>query len=1132
MAIPVLLRVLSTAGRRSATKGTMRNSLKRAGSKDNRKLIKKASEVNQQEQEEKEEKGKTKAKKISSKQNLVDKYKENRIINKEIKTEDVQAKQNTKAQKVADKESKKETTNKQKEIQKLINAKTKGKRLSESRGFNGYGGLEDKLEEAKLILAEMEKPSKKGFLSKLVEGDLQFNPLSNSFKGKNFTIADMLKKRAAKKDRKRAKSSGYKAIIQEAEKTIQDYNDAKVEEQAERDELNRQRDKEKQEAQSFKEFTANMMKFVGGSAIAVQEEQALSIKRLEDTVFKNGSTDTPDTPDTLGNSKGQDELNIKSNSDTETVSKINENNEKIVAYLYSKGETEVADYIIQRLSDLKKPSNNASDNMERETDLTSLTLVNSEIAESLKKITEAMRDKQDIDIERDVPLSEIVAGDDEVDEAEKEPVSFLAQLLKMLFGAALMGLLLMGSLVAISITLLKKGMTWLKETLVGWATSISNGVVAAWGYVRDKAIAAATAVAEWTKSAFNTFLSVTWDPLYKAWTHFYETIKPTLDVIVAWWQRFKDDPWGTITDMAGGVADFAADAAKKVNDTVKAGKDYVAGKASSAWAGFKDLIGIESKEKTSDTIINNTVTTLSTNTNLIEMVQRTDNEVLILQNQFNEFQSRDIDRILEVKEYMVSLKPLLKEIKQIPMLGDALKTATKAYKSVSAFKPVDRVFGIMPEDLGRISEMLSTGIHASGQFIWAIPSDNKVRAGFLKNRVEGMAQTMGSSSNPEYVGSQSASSSNGTDGSEGADGVGSDSSGDSSGVSSGVFGDVINTITGAKSDGFGLGDLVQTKGTTNYYNANEVGSISGKYESGTRGVATVSTGKDDPGGVSYGKFQLASKTGTMAAFLRSGEGKEYGRRLAGLRPGSHQFSQKYITIVNNDAEGFHKAQHAFIERTHYNPVKNYANSKGIDTSSKALQEALWSQSVQHGLNGNKVIINNAVASGVDDEEALIKSIYQSRANYVGKLSLSGNVKQSLMNRYSSESSDVLALASLSNNADSAGTSSSSSGNIPGNTGNAGNAGNTSETDNVKDSKDVKVTNQTVVANRGSKPNIEMALSDVQEVTNQAITDTTILQKTVQQLQQQQTQVQPVVVSNEQKENSEFQLFALKNEEIV
>src|ERR1044072_9394224 len=46
--------------------------------------------------------------------------------------------------------------------------------------------------------------------------------------------------------------------------------------------------------------------------------------------------------------------------------------------------------------------------------------------------------------------------------------------------------------------------------------------------------------------------------------------------------------------------------------------------------------------------------------------------------------------------------------------------------------------------------------------------------------------------------------------------------------------------------------------------AKELGSLSSKYETSGRGPGTVSTGSGDPGGVSYGSYQIATQTGTVA----------------------------------------------------------------------------------------------------------------------------------------------------------------------------------------------------------------------------------------------------------------------------
>ena len=68
-----------------------------------------------------------------------------------------------------------------------------------------------------------------------------------------------------------------------------------------------------------------------------------------------------------------------------------------------------------------------------------------------------------------------------------------------------------------------------------------------------------------------------------------------------------------------------------------------------------------------------------------------------------------------------------------------------------------------------------------------------------------------------------------------------------------------------------------------------LGDVSAKYESGNGGAKTISSGTGDPGGVSYGSYQLASKTGTLEAFLKA---SGYNKDFAGLTPGTSLFNEK------------------------------------------------------------------------------------------------------------------------------------------------------------------------------------------------------------------------------------------------
>lgn len=192
---------------------------------------------------------------------------------------------------------------------------------------------------------------------------------------------------------------------------------------------------------------------------------------------------------------------------------------------------------------------------------------------------------------------------------------------------------------------------------------------------------------------------------------------------------------------------------------------------------------------------------------------------------------------------------------------------------------------------------------------------------------------------------------------------------------------------------------------------NLVGSVSAKYESGRQGVHTVSSGSGDPGGVSYGTYQLASKTGTMQTFLNSSDGKKYREMFSGTTPGSAAFNNIYAQIANKDPVGFNAAQHNFIKRTHYDPVAKIASGMGVKVSDRAIQEALWSQSVQHGRKGNKKIIQGALdKADPNDVPAFLRALYNSRSNYINGLKIPSDTKSSINSRYSNELNDVLSIS--------------------------------------------------------------------------------------------------------------------------
>jgi LysM repeat protein len=205
-----------------------------------------------------------------------------------------------------------------------------------------------------------------------------------------------------------------------------------------------------------------------------------------------------------------------------------------------------------------------------------------------------------------------------------------------------------------------------------------------------------------------------------------------------------------------------------------------------------------------------------------------------------------------------------------------------------------------------------------------------------------------------------------------------------------------------------------------------LGSLSEVYESGNRGPATVSGGANDPGGVSYGVYQLSSRAGTLSSFMRN-EGARWAGEFAGLTPGSRAFSDQWRAVANREPQAFRDAQHAFIQRTHYQPAVDTVQSRtGLDLNTRhdAVRDAVWSVSVQHA--GAATILRDAVArtdaqlarTDPGYDRALINNIYDRRTEYVLDVArnnprLTAGERQQLIsitqNRYPAERRDALAM---------------------------------------------------------------------------------------------------------------------------
>ena len=115
------------------------------------------------------------------------------------------------------------------------------------------------------------------------------------------------------------------------------------------------------------------------------------------------------------------------------------------------------------------------------------------------------------------------------------------------------------------------------------------------------------------------------------------------------------------------------------------------------------------------------------------------------------------------------------------------------------------------------------------------------------------------------------------------------------------------------------------------------------------------------------------------------------------------------------------AQHAYIERTHYQPViDKVLKNTGVDLSSRSsvVQDVAWSTSVQHGAASK--ILTDAVnevkitttANSTEFDKQLINQVYKNRTDYVNNLStLDKSGKASLAARYVNENTRALEMLS-------------------------------------------------------------------------------------------------------------------------
>lgn len=200
-----------------------------------------------------------------------------------------------------------------------------------------------------------------------------------------------------------------------------------------------------------------------------------------------------------------------------------------------------------------------------------------------------------------------------------------------------------------------------------------------------------------------------------------------------------------------------------------------------------------------------------------------------------------------------------------------------------------------------------------------------------------------------------------------------------------------------------------------------IGSLAARFESGGDGVAAV--GYDTGGGTSYGRYQIASRPGTMNRFLdfldsRAPEWADRLRSAGSADTGSRNgaMPDAWRAIATEDPDRFEHLQQAFIRETHYLPAAQRVFERtglSVEDRSDGLKEVLWSTAVQHGAGGAAAIFADALASlenkgGEISDDAIVQQVYQERRQRVG--GLAAPLRNALEHRFDSE--ETLALRML------------------------------------------------------------------------------------------------------------------------
>lgn len=177
-----------------------------------------------------------------------------------------------------------------------------------------------------------------------------------------------------------------------------------------------------------------------------------------------------------------------------------------------------------------------------------------------------------------------------------------------------------------------------------------------------------------------------------------------------------------------------------------------------------------------------------------------------------------------------------------------------------------------------------------------------------------------------------------------------------------------------------------------------IGKLTAKYETGNKGPGFISDGESwgDPGGTSYGSYQLESKLGTLQSYLKTDD--KFTKLLRPLRINGSEFKAMWRKLAIDDPTGFEASQFNYLANKPNGYVDSYkwAKANGWAVDNLAMQSAMYSTVNQSGGWKQGIFARSGIIP-TDSILTQLNKLYDARAAYFqGLKSLSPMIKKNII----------------------------------------------------------------------------------------------------------------------------------------